>query len=199
MFFCSPEKSCKRYFRQDGLLQFRGVEAPGRNWNCQVASFDRGIPLHHRVSSCWSYWNQRGHIGHLCEMFVAQVGHVHLGDRGAGRRLPECEQALGAAGLWPRHHAYLGLASLGWDRQVEIFNNRTIFFPRTNGNWRSWICVCSRLHTHDEKLEIIICRSSVPNIFVLSGFEPPETVAVQTILSRSMWALCCHYEITFLT
>ena len=55
MFFCSYEKSCKRYFRQDGLLQSRGAETPGRNWNCQVASFDRGIPLHHRVSSCWSY------------------------------------------------------------------------------------------------------------------------------------------------
>ena len=65
-------------------------------------------------------------VGHLCETFVPQVGHVHLGDRGVGRRLPECEQALGAAGLRPRHHAHLGLASLGWDRQVEIFNTRTI-------------------------------------------------------------------------
>ena len=65
-------------------------------------------------------------VDHLCETFVPQVGHVHLGDRGAGRRLPECEQALGADGLRSRHHAHLGLASLGWDRQVEIFNNRTI-------------------------------------------------------------------------
>ena len=67
-------------------------------------------------------------VGHLCETFVPQVGHVHLGDRGAGRRLPECEQALGAAGLRSRHHGHLGLASLGWDRQVEIFNKRTIFY-----------------------------------------------------------------------
>ena len=56
MGFNNFEKSFfKRYFRQDGLLQSRGAEAPGRNRNCQVASFDRGIPLHHRVSSCWSY------------------------------------------------------------------------------------------------------------------------------------------------
>ena len=64
-------------------------------------------------------------VDHLCETFAPQVGHVHLGDRGAGRRLPECEQALGAAGLWPRHHAHLGLASLGWDRQVEILHYNT--------------------------------------------------------------------------
>ena len=45
--------------------------------------------------------------------------------------------------------------------------------------------------THNEKLEIIICRSYVPSfsLFVLSGFEPPETVAVQTILFRFMCAL----------
>ena len=79
-------------------------------------------------------------VGHLCETFVPQVGHVHLGDRGAGRRLPECEQALGADGLRSRHHAHLGLAFLGWDRQVEIFNTRTI------GNWTSWICFRSRPH-----------------------------------------------------
>ena len=83
-----------------------------------MASFDRGIPLHHRVLIT-------SQVGHLCETFVSQVGDVHLGDRGVGRRLPECEQALGAAGLRPRHHAHLGLASLGWDRQVKFFNNRT--------------------------------------------------------------------------
>ena len=64
-------------------------------------------------------------VDHLCETFVPQVGHVHLGDRGAGRRLPECEQALGAAGIRSRHHAHLGLASLGWDRQVEILHLST--------------------------------------------------------------------------
>ena len=66
-------------------------------------------------------------VDHLCETFAPQVGHVHLGDRGAGRRLPECEQALGADGLRSRHHAHLGLASLGWDRQVEILHYTQMF------------------------------------------------------------------------